>query len=124
MGDSDPSAESRAVELASRFYEVLLRYLPPSTTLGELAVLTEVAKGVYRQRPVTVREIARDTGISRWSVSRSVLRFIENGWLMEKKDPKDSRKNLDGAVLRRKPGLVARLDAGLGGNGSVGPFRR
>lgn len=94
MGEPDPTDESRVVELASRFYEVLLRYLPPSTTLGELAVLTEVAKGVYRQRPVTVREIAQSTGISRWSVSRSVLRFIESGWLMEKKDPKDSRKNL------------------------------
>lgn len=94
MVPPDPSDESRAVELASRFYEVLLRYLPPSTTLGELAVLTEVAKGVYRQRPVTVREVAQSTGISRWSVSRSVLRFIENGWLLEKKDPKDSRKNL------------------------------
>jgi DNA-binding MarR family transcriptional regulator len=94
MGDPDPSAEHRAVELASRFYEVLLRYLPPSTTLGELVVLTEVAKGVYRQQPATVREIVRTTGISRWSVSRIVLRYIENGMILEKKDPDDSRKNL------------------------------
>lgn len=94
MMDPVSSDEQLAVELASRFYEVLLRYLPPTTTLGELAVLTEVAKGVYRRQPVTVREIAQSTGISRWSVSRSVLRFIENGWLMEKKDPRDSRKNL------------------------------
>jgi DNA-binding MarR family transcriptional regulator len=94
MVPADPSDESRAVELASRFYEVLLRYLPPSTTLGELAVLTQVALGVYSQRPVTVREIAQSTGISRWSVSRSVLRFIESGWIVEKKDPRDSRKNL------------------------------
>ncbi len=94
MEDSDPSDEARAVELASRFYEVLLRYVPPHTTLGELAVLTAVAKGVYLDKPTTVREVAQNTGLSRWSVSRSVLRFIENGWLLEKKDPKDLRKNL------------------------------
>jgi len=94
MGPPESNPEYRAVELASRFYEVLLRYLPPSTTLGELAVLTSIAKGVYLQKPTTVREVAASTGLSRWSVSRSVLRFIESGWIMEKKDPKDSRKKL------------------------------
>ncbi len=94
MGESDQSSEHKAVELASRFYEVLLRYVPPSTTLGELVVLTEVAKGVYRERPVTVNEIVQNTGISRRSVSRIVLRYLENGMIREKKDPHDSRKNL------------------------------
>jgi DNA-binding MarR family transcriptional regulator len=94
MADPESSAEYRAVELASQFYEVLLRFVPASTTLGELAVLTAVAKGVYLQRPTTVQEVARSTGLSRWSVSRSILRFIESGWITERKDPNDSRKNL------------------------------
>lgn len=83
-----------AVELASEFYGVLAKYLPSTTTLGELLVLTEVAKGMYRNTPLTATEIGETTGLNRWTVSRVLMRYIEGGMIVERKDPQDSRKNL------------------------------
>lgn len=88
------SDEKRAVENAARCYAVLARHLPVSTTLGELIVLTEVAKGAYAGTPVTVTEVALNSGMSRWAVGRIILRYIDNGSILETKDPKDGRKNL------------------------------
>ena len=85
--------EALAVELAGQAYTVLSRHMSHGTTLGELVVLTEIAKGVYCDKPVTVSEIAKITGLSRWVVSRIVLRYIEAGSIKEIKDPEDSRKN-------------------------------
>lgn len=93
MGDSERAREAMAVELAGEYYEILGKYVDASATLGELMVLTEVAKGVYSGRPLTVSEIEKRTGLSRWSVSRIVVRYIENGSLAERKDSDDTRKN-------------------------------
>ena len=91
--DQQREREALAVELAGQFYAVLAKYVPPSATLGELMVLTEVAKGVYRDQPVTVTEIGETTGLSRWSVNRILMRYIEEGMIEEKKDDQDTRKN-------------------------------
>ena len=86
--------EAVAIDLASEFYAVLAKYLPASATLGELRVLTEVAKGMYRNAPLTVSEVGEATGMTRWSVSRILVRHIDSGTIVERKDPTDSRKNL------------------------------
>jgi DNA-binding MarR family transcriptional regulator len=65
-----------------------------TTSLAELIVLTEVAKGVYSEAPVTVSEIVKSSGISRWAVSRIIIRYIDAGAIKETKDPEDSRRNL------------------------------
>lgn len=88
------SGEHRAVEHAAKCYAALARHLPVTTTLAELIVLTEVAKGAYSGEPVTVSEIAKSSGISRWSVSRIIIRYIDAGAIKETKDPADSRRNL------------------------------
>jgi len=94
MEDERWEEEKLAVDLASEFYGVLAKYLPPTTTLGELQVLTEVAKGMYRHAPLTVTQIAEATAMNRWSVSRILMRYIEAGMIIEEKDPQDSRRNL------------------------------
>jgi DNA-binding MarR family transcriptional regulator len=94
MSDQQKEREAMAVELAREFYAVLAKYLPPTATLGELQVLTEVAMGMYRDAPVTVSEIGEATGLNRWSVSRVLIRYIEGGMIIERKDPEDSRRNL------------------------------
>lgn len=94
MDTESLSDEKRAVEHAARCYAILARHLPLTTTLAELIVLTEVAKGAYWNRKVTVSDIERTSGISRWSVSRIIFRYIDNGSIKEMKDPADSRRNL------------------------------
>ncbi|MGB6223362.1 MarR family transcriptional regulator [Haloferula sp.] len=88
------SVEHLAVEHAARCYQVLAKHLPVTTTLAELIVLTEIAKGAYSGAPVTVSDIVRSSGISRWAVSRIVIRYTEGGAILETKDPADSRRNL------------------------------
>jgi DNA-binding MarR family transcriptional regulator len=41
-----------------------------------------------------VSQVAKATGISRWSVSRIIVRYIDSGAIIEVKDPKDNRRNL------------------------------
>jgi len=91
---SSLSEERRAVEHAARCYATLARHVPLTTSLAELIVLTEVAKGVYSEAPVTVSEIVKSSGISRWAVSRIIIRYIDAGAIKETKDPEDSRRNL------------------------------
>ncbi len=88
------SADHEAVAMAARFYAVLKKSVPSSTTLGELMVLTEVALGIYRKTPQTVTEIAGSTGLSRWTVGRIVQRYIEKAATREKKDHADTRRKL------------------------------
>ena len=85
--------EQRAVEHAAKCYAVLAKHLPVTSTLAELIVLTEVAKRAYSKKPVTLSEIVRSSGISRWAVSRIIIRYIDAGAIKETKDPQDSRKN-------------------------------
>ncbi|GAA5480282.1 helix-turn-helix domain-containing protein [Haloferula helveola] len=86
--------EREAVELAAGFYLLLQKYLPPTTTLGELRVLTEVALGMYRAEPVCVTQVSERVGLTRWAVGRIIQRYIEAGMIREEKDPADSRRNL------------------------------
>ena len=86
--------ERDAVEHAAKCYAVLAKHLPVTTTLAELIVLSEIAKGAYSGSAVTVSEIVKHSGISRWVVSRIIVRYIESGAILEKKDPKDGRRNL------------------------------
>jgi len=65
-----------------------------TTSLAELIVLTEVVKGVCLGAPVTVSEIVKSSGISRWTVSRMIIRYIDAGSIKETKDPEDSRSEL------------------------------
>ncbi|MFC7338558.1 MarR family transcriptional regulator [Haloferula chungangensis] len=92
-GAGTPS-ERRAVEHAAKCYAILSKHLPVTTTLAELIVLAEVAKGAYADQPVTVSEIVKSSGITRWAVSRIIIRYIESGAIKECKDPTDSRRNL------------------------------
>ncbi|MBK1825417.1 MarR family transcriptional regulator [Haloferula rosea] len=94
MRDEQREQEAMAVNLASEFYAVLAKYLPHTASLGEIQVLTEVAKGMYADAPLTVSEVADATSMNRWSVSRILMRYIEGGIIVERKDPDDSRKNL------------------------------
>ena len=86
--------EREAVELAAGFYLLLQKYLPPTTTLGELRVLTEVALAMYRAEPVCVTQVGERVGLTRWAVGRIIQRYIEAGMIREEKDPADSRRNL------------------------------
>jgi len=88
------SDERRAVEHAAKCYAALARHLPLTTSLAELIVLTEVVKGVCLGAPVTVSEIVKSSGISRWTVSRMIIRYIDAGSIKETKDPEDSRSEL------------------------------
>lgn len=94
LGDEESKREAFAIKLASEFYNVLAKYVPSTATLGELRVLTEIAKGMYNGSPLTVSDVGEATGLSRWAVNRILVRYIEGGMIVEEKDPKDSRKNL------------------------------
>ena len=63
-------------------------------SVKELRVMHMVFRSWRRDASCTVTEIAKETGISKTTVSRAVTTLMTNGLLREEQDPEDGRKRM------------------------------
>lgn len=66
--------------------------IPLTMTLKELRALNVMTLCFLEHDPVTQSEIVDITGLSKTTVSRYVLNWLNYGWLSELVDPKDRRR--------------------------------
>lgn len=91
-GMKDPvNPEIWAVGVANLLYTVTSQYLPDSTTLGELRILTAITEAAVTGSAITSKEISAKTGVPAYAITRVVSRYLENGVLEEKPHPSDGR---------------------------------
>lgn len=90
MSDSENS-EQWAVSVAHSLYTATAKFLPDTTTFGEIRVLTFIAHAAVNGTAVTTKEISDGTGIPPYGISRVVSRYLEIGTLEERPHPSDGR---------------------------------
>ena len=71
---------------------LLAHGLPLTMTLNELRVLNTMTLCFIEHSPVTQSEIVGITGLSKTTVSRYVLNWLNLGWLSESIDVTDRRR--------------------------------
>ena len=90
---SDPNI--RVYDQIRQIIDIFKRHgIPTSMTLRELRVLNAMTLCFLEHDPVTQSEIVRITGLSKATVSRYVLNWINLGWLTECIDSQDRRRRL------------------------------
>lgn len=90
MAESE-TTEQWAVRVANSLYAVTAKYLPDTTTFGEIRILTCIAYEAMRGNAFTTKQISECTGIPPYGVSRVVSRYLEIGTLEERPHPSDGR---------------------------------
>ena len=85
------STDLWAVTAAHSVYSATAKFLPDTTTFGEIRVLTFIALAALRGTSVTTKEISEGTGIPPYGISRVVARYLEFGTLEERPHPVDGR---------------------------------
>ncbi len=63
-------------------------------TLNELRVMNAVSVRGLNRALCSPSLIARDTGIPKSTISRSLASLVSKGWLIEHKDPDDRRRRI------------------------------
>lgn len=91
--------------------------LPPASrhvySVRELRIKQAVLNYWRQGSTCTVTQLARETGISKTTVSRAISRLMAEGLLKDEPDPEDGRRHL---LLPTEDGLrlLERIDARLG----------
>lgn len=64
------------------------------TTVNQLRILNELYQSHMAGREVSQRQIAESLGIPASSVSRTIIKLLEGGWIREYPHPADRRRRL------------------------------
>lgn len=98
--------------------KVLVAHFPGDLTLNQVRVLQYIhLKWRYSNSSTTHAEICAELELPSATVSRSVAKFLEQGWVEEQVDPADGRRRLiDGTGFNpQDPGDLDRELAELAG---------
>lgn len=72
---------------------LLAQHFGGQTTLNHLRIGNYIGlHSLHNHRPTSNKEIAKDLGLSRATVSRIVGDFIKQGWVIEEAHPDDGRR--------------------------------
>ena len=83
-----------AATRTAAYYQLQRRYLPASTTLAELQILTATWLDIYTHGHTSLKQITAQTGLSRYRCSRTLAKYIANKTLLEKAHPSDGRSRI------------------------------
>ena len=118
-GDTADIAEQPSLKLSEKSITVVARLLLArmskrfggDCTLNELRVMNAVSVHSFEDGACSPTWLARETGIPKSTVSRSLASLVSKGWLIESKDTQDRRRRIielsDKAKAKRSEDLEA-----------------